>query len=289
VKSLSAEAEVEARVPAVLAAALAAVILWAATPVVTKVAVGALDPLAVGLLRTELAAVAAGLLILTARIAVPRGAALWRALAVSALGGFVLFPVLFSFGMARTSAGHGALLVATAPLFTGLIAAVLDRRPPARRWWLGEAVALAGVVLLVDERLDPSDAGATIARVFGTWPVTVWALVIGGVVLLPVLPHGLRALEAAEPGAALWAALVYLSLVSSILAYGAWYWALARGGIGRIGAIQFAQPLIGLMLAVVALSEALTWPLTIAAALIVGGIALAQGRSPRTESSRNAS
>jgi drug/metabolite transporter (DMT)-like permease len=107
--------------------------------------------------------------------------------------------------------------------------------------------------------------------------------VLGGVVLLPVLPTAVREIQSVETTAMLWGALAYLSLVSSILGYGAWYWALARGGIGRIGAIQFAQPLIGLMLAVLALSEALTWTLTIAAGFIVGGIALAQGPSPRSK------
>jgi drug/metabolite transporter (DMT)-like permease len=295
----------EARDPAVLAAALAAVTLWAATPVATKVAVEALDPVAAGLLRTQLAAVAAIGLILAARMTVPRGARLWGGLAVSALGGFVIFPVLFSIGMARTSAGHGALLIATAPLFTGLIAALLERRMPPGRWCLGATVAFAGVIFLVDERLDLAGAGATAAgdllvflsciaaaagyvagaraaRVLGTWPVILWALVLGGIVLLPTVPYAIGAYQAAEAGPRLWGALIYLSLISSVLGYGIWYWALARGGIGRVGAIQFAQPLIGLMLAVLALSEALTWPLAIAAALIVGGIALAQGPSPRT-------
>ncbi len=311
-KPAVAAAGTEARDPAVLAAAVAAVTLWAATPAVTKVAVGALDPLAVGLLRTELAAVAALALILAARMAVPRGARLWGGLAVSAVGGFVIFPILFSLGMARTSAGHGALLVATAPLFTGLIAAVLERRAPPGRWWLGATVASAGVIFLVDARLDLGGAGATAtgdllvflsciaaaagyvagaraARMLGTWPTILWALVLSGFVLLPALPTAVKEFRAAEAGATLWGALIYLSVVSSILAYGAWYWALARGGIGRIGAIQFAQPLIGLMVAVLALSEALTWPLAIAAALIVGGIALAQvpGPHPGTGGSKS--
>jgi drug/metabolite transporter (DMT)-like permease len=269
-------------------------------------AVGALDPLAVGLLRTELATVAAVALILAARMTVPRGVRLWGGLAVSALGGFVIFPILFSFGMAHTSAGHGALLIATAPLFTGLIAALLERKAPGRRWTLGAVLAFVGVALLVDERLDLSGTGATAAgdllvflsciaaaagyvagaraaRILGAWPVILWALVLGGVVLLPVLPTAVREIQSVEATTMLLGALAYLSLVSSILGYGAWYWALARGGIGRIGAIQFAQPLIGLMLAVLALSEALTWTLTIAAGFIVGGIALAQGPSPRSK------
>ena len=35
---------------------------------------------------------------------------------------------------------------------TGLIVAIVDRRPPGRRWWLGAGVALAGEALLVLSR-----------------------------------------------------------------------------------------------------------------------------------------
>ena len=47
---------------AVLAAALGAVTLWGATPLVTKVAVVEIDPLAVGMLRSVLGAAAAVIL-----------------------------------------------------------------------------------------------------------------------------------------------------------------------------------------------------------------------------------
>ena len=70
-----------------------------------------------------------------------------------------------------------------------------------------------------------------------------------------------------------------MALASSILAYAAWYWALGQGGIGRIGLAQFAQPLVGVILAVALLGEALTWPMVLAAATILAGVALARGRA----------
>jgi drug/metabolite transporter (DMT)-like permease len=70
-----------------------------------------------------------------------------------------------------------------------------------------------------------------------------------------------------------------MALLSSILAYAAWYWALGQGGIGRTGLAQFAQPLIGVVFAVALLGEALTWPMAAAAAAILAGVALARGRA----------
>jgi len=60
----------------------------------------------------------------------------------------------------------------------------------------------------------------------------------------------------------------------SIAAYVTWYWALAAGGIARVGLAQFAQPIVTLGLAVIMLREAMTLPL--AAACILAGISLAR-------------
>ena len=70
-----------------------------------------------------------------------------------------------------------------------------------------------------------------------------------------------------------------LAVLSSIVGYAAWYWTLAQGNIGRTGMIRFAQPLIGLPLAVLILGGSLTWPLLLAAAAIVAWAALARRRA----------
>ncbi|MHA1154454.1 MAG: DMT family transporter [Alphaproteobacteria bacterium] len=285
---------------AVLLAAYGAVVLWGASPLATKIAVGELDPLGVGLLRTLLAGIVALPLILLGRVKLPRSRDSRAYLAVSAIGGFVIFPLLFSYGIQLTTAGHGALLLAILPVLTGSIAALLERRLPGGRWWLGCAIAVAGTALLVGARFDVSledgsalgdvlvlasgvfasagyVTGARAARETGTWSVTLWGLVLGSVVLLPVLPFVLAPDQLAAAGALAWGSVLYLALLSSILAYAAWYWALGHGGIGRTGLAQFAQPLVGVALAVALLGEAVTWPMAAAAAAILTGVALARG------------
>ncbi len=283
----------------IVAAALLAVSFWGGTPIATKLAVAGLDPLAVGLLRTLLAGLLVVPLLALSRLAPPRTLTGRALLAVSALGGFVLFPLLFSLGLGLTSAAHGALILALLPIFTGLLAAALERRWPGARWWLGAGVAAAGTVWLVGGRFDLSDsgadltgdllvtasalaasggyvAGAKVAREAGTWSVTFWGLAFGGLVLLPVLPFVVGPVELVRAEAGVWFSLLYLACGSSILAYAAWYWALGKGDIGRTGLIQFAQPVISLILAAAVLGEAVTWPLVLAAAVIIGGVALAR-------------
>jgi len=241
-------------------------------------------------------------LILLGRVKPPRSGRARVDLAVSALGGFVIFPLLFSYGIQLTTAGHGALLLGILPVLTGLIAAVLERRLPGGRWWWGCAIAIAGTAFLVGARFDLSLAdgslrgdllvlasavaasagyvtGARAARETGTWAVTLWGLVLGSFVLLPALPFVFGEGELAAAGALAWGAVLYMALLSSILAYAAWYWALGQGGIGRTGLAQFVQPLVGVALAVALLGEALTWPMVAAAIAILAGVALARGRA----------
>lgn len=296
----SAGPPVAARVP-VLAAALSAVVIWAGTPIATKLAVGVLDPLAVGLFRTLLGTLIALPLLLLRRHRPPATGSARRLLAVSALGGFVVFPLLFSLGVERTTAAHGALALALLPILTGLIAAGVDRRPPGPRWWAGGAVALVGTWLLIDRRFGLAAPGASVegdlivllsclaasagyvagaraAREIGTEAVTLWGLVVGGLLLLPLVPFVVdpEALVALDAG--IWVAVAYLGVLSSIVAYAAWYWALAQGDIGRTGLIQFLQPFLGLLFAVAVLGETLTWPLVASGLVIVAGVALAQSR-----------
>jgi drug/metabolite transporter (DMT)-like permease len=233
------------------------------------------------------------------RLALPRSRSGRSLLAVSALTGFVLFPPLFSLGLERTSAAHCALALAILPLFTGLITAVAERVLPGRRWWFGAAVALGGTLLLVDQRFGLSSPGASLtgdllvllscavasagyvsggraAREVGARAVTYWGLALGGLVLLPLTPWLTPPQALAGLSVAVWGSLLYLGLLSSIAAYLAWYWALAQSDMGRTGLAQFLQPPLTLLLAAAILGEALTWPLLLAGAVIVAGVAIVQ-------------
>ncbi|HEY5598553.1 MAG TPA: DMT family transporter [Kiloniellales bacterium] len=294
---------VERAVPAASLAtgvALVVAVLWGASPLATKLAVIEIDPVAVAALRTVLSALVALPLVIAGRLRLPRATAARSYLAVSSLGGFVVFPLLFSVGTGRTSVGHAALILGTLPVLTGLIAALLERRIPGGQWWAGCALALAGTAALVGARVGLGDGGgatatgdllvlagavaaaagyvtgARAARELGSWTVTLWGIVIGSLVLLPLLPFVLSPTALGTAGPRAWGGVLYLAIITSIVGYAAWYWALGRGGIGRTGLTQFLQPLVGLVLAMVILGETLTWPMIVAAMAILGGVAWAR-------------
>lgn len=284
---------------AVLAAA-AAVLIWGGTPIATRIAVGSIDPAMVGMLRTLLAALAAPVLLLALRLPRPAAADGTRPLlALAGLCAFVLFPVMFSIGIDYTTASHAALILALQPVFTALAAHLAQRSWPSRRWTLGAAVAAAGAFALVHFRIGIVEgtaeswigdllilvAGfcASVGYVFGGYAarripavsVTLWGLVIGGVVLLPLFAWRAGSIDWSAGTLPSWSAVAYLAFAVSSLGYLLWYWALARGGIARIGTLQFLQPVASLILAVLLLGEPMTLPLAACAALVLAGTILA--------------
>ena len=281
--------------------AVAVVIVWGASSVFTKLAAREIDPVVVGMARTVLGGIVAAPLALMFRIALPRREH-WLAFGISAFCGFIAFPIMFSIGQRMTSAMHGGLILAVLPIFTGLVAAAVERRRPAGRWWLGCAIAFAGEIVLVTGRAAsgaaassiPGDllvllasalaasgyvAGARLTQAkYASLGATLWGIAAASLILLPGLPvaNGGWSVPAASPIA--WAAVAFLAWVTSILGYIGWYWALGHGGIARMGTIQFLQPLSGLVLAFFLLGERPTLPLGIATVLILRGVVIARRR-----------
>src|SRR6478736_4508777 len=74
---------------------------------------------------------------------------------------------------------------------------------------------------------------------------TLWGVLLGTFVLAP-LAIGLFAHDGVpDAGLKAWSSVVFLAVVTSILGYVGWYWALDRGGIARIATLQFLQPISG--------------------------------------------
>jgi drug/metabolite transporter (DMT)-like permease len=274
-------------------------LVWGATPILTRIALEDLAPLVVATLRTIVAGALAVPLLAHLGQPFPRAATSRRLLAVSAAAGFVIFPVVYTVGQQRTSGLHGVMILAALPIFTGTYASLVARRRPRRAWLLGSAVALVGEVVLIGARGGGGGdatlvgdlivlaaalvvsagyvAGAMLPpRGVSSAAATYWGVGLGALVLTP-LALGLFAADGVpEAGPAAWGAVLFLAAVTSIAGYVGWYWALSRGGIQRIATLQFLQPLSGLVLAVLVLGEGVGPGTAIGAAAVIGGVVIAQ-------------
>jgi drug/metabolite transporter (DMT)-like permease len=293
--------------PIGLAVALAgsgAILLWSGTAIANKIAVVHMDPMTAGVLRSMISGLIALSIVLATRLPRPGSRAQWGLLLVSGVSSFALWPMLMSLGLGYTTANHTVLIMAVLPALTGLLGSALERRLPSRGWWLGVGIAMAGTVYLIFMRggggalLTEAGgavgdlivfagtlicavgyvAGGRLAPVIGTWSTTLWGLSAALVVLVPAFALRIGFTDWASVGTQGWTAIAYMTLLSSLAGYAAWFWALGHGGIARIGSWQFAQPVLSVFLAAALLGEAITLSLVGAAATILLGTALAQRR-----------
>lgn len=279
--------------------ALLAVIIFGGSPVATKVAVADLPPLAVAVFRTVFGGVTALLLALLFKLSLPDTNEKRWLLVLSASCGFIAFPALFSIGVRLTSANHASIILAALPVFTGAIALAWDRRWPGHLWWFGIAIALAGEFVLITSKQPAGHhvaslvgdlvvlsgnvfaslgyvAGARLQQAgYGSTETTFWGAGLTSLLLLPVVPFVMGDTLLSEVSVDAWLGVLYLAVGVTIIGYVMWYWALGKGGIARLGLMQFLQPVSGVILAWILLGERFGAAFVIASGMVLAGVWIA--------------
>lgn len=251
------------------------VLIFALTLPMTRLAVGdAGDPqLSPAFVTAGRAALAGLLSVAWLRLAgapvPPR--ALWPALAASALGTVVGFPLFLALALREVDAMHAAVVTGVLPLGTAVVGALVLRQRPSAAFW---AAALAGCTLVLGYaawqgggRLGAADgllglavlsasggyvAGARAGAVLPAPQVICWVLV-GSLPL--TLPVALALWPAAPVRPSAWLGFGYAAVFSMWLGFFAWYRGLVLGGVVRVSQVQLLQPFLALIAAALLLGE----------------------------------
>jgi drug/metabolite transporter (DMT)-like permease len=235
------------------------------------------------------------------------GAHAW--LALQGACGFSLAYVLIYHAERFIVSGLVAVGYAAAPLTNMLLARLFFGTAMSRRVALGGALGLAGIVLVFWPSVQPLVTGlATDAAVLLGAALTMTAVLLSclanmitlrlqrsGVAGWPPIGLGMAygaictlvtAVALGRPMSVAWSApfflsLVYLALVGSVLAFGAYFALLGRIGAARASYIGVMTPLVALLMST--LFELFEWQLLtfIGVGLAVAGNVLAL-RQPRT-------
>jgi drug/metabolite transporter (DMT)-like permease len=231
----------------------------------------------------------------------PRRLALWGHLAVMAFVANIVPFFLFAWGEQRISSGRAGVLNATTPLATLLLALVAlpqERPTPAKLGGLG--LGFAGVVVLVApwasghgaEPLTGQLACLTAASCYGVAFIYTRRF-LGGTGLSPLvlaacqLAVGTALLGAAAPLLArhpvtlaprVAAAVLLLGAFGTGVAYILYYGLVRDAGATSASMVTYLVPVAAVLLGVVALHEHVTWNLLAGAAVVIAGVALAEGR-----------
>jgi drug/metabolite transporter (DMT)-like permease len=281
--------------------AFAVTVIWGASFVATRIAVAEVPPLVLAFVRFAIASAILAPWIRRDLARVHGDRAARRDLVWIGVTGVTMAFVFENLGLARTTASHGSLIVATTPLATAAVEAAVRRRLPPWRTIVGLAVALAGVVLLIGR---PDADGATavgdllmvctvavwvvysflVARVAARHPVstvTNVSILWGVVTLLPLAAGEAAVVGVRWPSAPVLVSIVFLGVMCSALAYLWWNRALHVLGVTAVNSLIYAVPLVAVAAGVVVLGEPVTQNLVTGGLLIVGGVALANLRTTR--------
>jgi drug/metabolite transporter (DMT)-like permease len=254
---------------------------------VTRYAVPAFGPELVGPGRALIAAVLGAILLVVLRRPLLPPIRLLPSVLVVALGSVIGFPLLVAHALKSVSASHAAVTIALLPAATAVMAVLRARERPQWMFWLwcavGTALVAGYLVVKAETSFGAGDLelfgavllcalgyaeGGVLSRTYPGWVVTCWSLIIGSpLVIAVVLAVGLPKHMTFTTSTVL--AFGYLAIGSSLLAFFAWYRALALGGIAKVGQIQLLQPILTMVLAALLLGEPLD-PVMMGLGLLVG-------------------
>lgn len=241
------------------AAAMAVILMWGTTFVLTKALYADMTPLALGGLRfMVIPAIAFTVLFLgTRRNGRPESLRIKRAdiplIALTGLLGYTFYQLGFLLGLQHTSAFAGALMISLQPLVTLVIVRFLgERQTPAI--WAGAIIALLGVTIFLfsgDE--DSKMLGNAIAfgggvafalyqvlnrrliREYPTATYSAWSTVFGSIPLVLIGTPAMMAQDWAGVSGASWLSFAYMCIFPVYIAYILWGWAIRHRGVAISG------------------------------------------------------
>lgn len=270
---------------------------------VIKVGYGGLGPFNVASLRFFLAALVLAVLVPILGARWPAGRKEWSVVALVGLALFFADYGLIYWAEQVLDSGLTAILFATLPLTTVLMAHVFmpgDRITP--RKLAGTLLAFSGVVVLFanNVRLDPAQAVPMLAIVLAGVFASAAGIATkrhGGAMHpaalnAPAMLVGALALLAASllsgdgfalpRDASTWAAVAYLAIAGSVVTFLIYFTLLKTWSVTSMSFITVFTPAVALLLGFVVLGERLTRLTALGALLILAGVALALRGPGRT-------
>jgi drug/metabolite transporter (DMT)-like permease len=277
-------------------------VLWGGSFLFAGLQVKALPPFTIVFLRVGLAAVILNVLVRTTARTMPAELAAWRAFfAMGLLNNAIPF-CLIVWGQGHIASGFAAILNATTPIFTVIVAnfTTSDEKMTTNRL-LGVVLGFAGVVvltgadawkglgadLLAELAVLVAAISYAFAGVYGrrfrrlgiepivtaTGQVTASALMLFPVAMLADTPWTLAA-----PPMVVWLAAIGSALFSTVLAYVLYFRILATAGATNLSLVTFLIPVSAIVMGAVVLGEHLATRHFAGLALIGAGLAAIDGR-----------
>ncbi|HUV09174.1 MAG TPA: EamA family transporter [Spirochaetia bacterium] len=275
-------------------------LIWGSSFLFIKVALADIPPLTLVFIRIALGALCLLIVLRFQGKRMPAFGPVWGAFFLMGLLNGAVPYTLISIGEVTIDSGLAAILNATMPIFTLILAHFLTEDEPLS--WersLGVAVGLLGVIVLVgvDALLgigthfwsQMAVIGAAVSYALATivgrrflkgYPAIVAATgqLIGGAVLMAPLSLILDTPWKLNPSWLSVGTLLALSIVGTSVAYLFYFYLLNRVGATRTSMVTYIVPLTGVLWGAVFLGERFHWWSFLALGLILIGVTGSSGR-----------
>jgi drug/metabolite transporter (DMT)-like permease len=274
-----------------------AVVVWGASFIATKIAVGQISPVSVVWLRFAMGIPLIGLAVfMRKQFAWPKPRE-WGYFALLGFIGITFHQWLQSNGLLTAQATTTAWIVSTAPVFIALLAWLVLKEKITALQGAGVGVALVGVIVVVSK----GNLSNFFAGQFGVigdflifisainWAVfsilsrrglkehpstrmTFWVMTIGWLFTSVAFFSQNGLAEIPQLDSRGWIAMIFLGIFTTGLAYIAWFDALASLPAAQTGAFLYIEPLTSLVVASIILGEPVTWASLLGGAVILFGV-----------------
>ena len=271
-------------------------VLWAGNFIVVKGAVGTLPPVGFTALRFGLA----GLCLLAlmrwrdGAIRLPHGDI--RSIALLGIIGFGVYQMLWVVALQTIPVGDSALLIATTPVMTALLAMATGADSPNRVKLVGSIISFLGVATIVvagqglnlgasvgGDLLTLGAAacwaiytvgGAGILRRHTPLMTTTWSVVAGTLFMAPIGIAQMATADLSAVGQSAGFAIIYAGTLAAGVPNVVVFHGVKLLGPTRISALQTLVPAFALVLAAIFLGEPIRPAQLVGGVIILAGVAL---------------
>lgn len=209
--------------------------------------------------------------------------------------GVSVYHLGLNYGEQYVSAGAASLIIATIPIFVVIFAKLFLSEQIDKKMVIGIITALAGVVLISlwgnpDARIAIdyltgalavvlaafvgavyTIAGKKMMNRYNPLSLTAYAFLIGNLGLIPFLSASFFE-EILQLSLVTWAAVLFLAIFPTVIAYSLWYTALEVKQASEISVFLYATPVISTLLGAIFLHERITIFYVIGGAFVLVGL-----------------
>jgi len=279
--------------------------IWGGSFLLIKLSVAGVSPLQLTLGRLLLGSAVLLMIAAVRRVPLPREPRLWAHLALMGIVANIIPFALFGYGEQRIASGLAGVLNGTTPLFT-LLAAMAAARIGASDERLtgpriaGLCIGFLGTVLVIGPWREGALGGTVLGQLAclgaaacygvafvytrrfltpsGYPPVALSAAQLLCATVLLGLAAPVLARQPVDLTPSVLLSITVLGALMTGLAYLLYYRLVAEAGATSASMVTYIVPVVAVVLGALVLSEPLPWNLFAGAAVIIFGVALAEGR-----------